>query len=446
MLAIVSGYWSWRVRHQRNYWLVRLITLSYMMAMPLVFLQLRQPDPISFLSTAIMLLLSLTPACWTTRQNLSFAMLLSWVVTGAIITIDVNPVTVALMFLLSLAALPTMWLGYRSRLQLPPVTGDWRGKQLPSLPWQNLGRVAGVTLGAGLLLALLLFLLPKPTIGQLSADVDRSWLEPLTQLNKPNAEKPGQVASASEFNQLAKKYAQLSPDLQTKLQVKTREIVQYQRRTTGQTDAGSTADQVQDLAAFLQTHAQPGTPNPQLVDSLLNNCVLPHSCQLQGSLAELDEAYALMAQSIDMTHNQPTTSNPDRPKSPEPNDPVNWAGATIVLIMGGVTIGCCTLWMLYDRQLRNYRQRLAQLPPLEQIYRQLLKHLKQQGLPPKRSPQSPLEYAALVGKKLPPPSAQIVDRISQAYAAWRYGHQPANIDLLQQLLQELIARHPQPAK
>jgi hypothetical protein len=32
MLAIVSGYWSWHVRHRRNYWLVRLITLSYMIA------------------------------------------------------------------------------------------------------------------------------------------------------------------------------------------------------------------------------------------------------------------------------------------------------------------------------------------------------------------------------------------------------------------------------
>jgi Domain of unknown function (DUF4129) len=393
-----------------------------------------------------MLLLSLTPACWTTRQNLSFAMLLSWVVTGAIITIDVNPVTVALMFLLSLAALPTMWLGYRSRLQLPPVTGDWRGEQLPSLPWQSLGRVAGFTLGAGLLLALLLFLLPKPTIGQLSADVDRSWLEPLTQFNRPDAQKPGQVASANEFNQLAQKYAQLSPDLQTKLQLKTQEIVQYQRRTNGQADAGSTADQVQDLAAFLQTHAQPGTPNPQLVDSLLHSCTLPHSCQLQGSPAELAEAYALMAQSIDITQNQPASNNPDRPKSPQPSNPVNWAGAMMILAMGGITIACCTLGMLYDRQLRKYRQRFAQLPPLEQIYRQLLKQLKQQGLPPKRSPQSPLEYATLVGKKLPPPSAQIVDRISQAYAAWLYGHKPANIDLLQQSLQELIARHPQKSK
>jgi Domain of unknown function (DUF4129) len=440
LLATASGYWSWCMRHHRDYWVVRLITLSYLIAAPVMFLKLGQSDfdPARFLSVAIMLLLALTPACWTTRQNLSFALLLSWVVTGVMITINVNPLTVTLMFLLSLVALPAMWLGYRSQINLPPLTGDWRVAQLPNLPWQNLGRVAGITLGFGLLLSLLLFLLPKPNIGQLSTDVDRAWLEPLAKLNKPATEKSEQVTSAGEFNQMAKRYAQLSPDLQTKLQVKTQEIVQYQRRTAGKIDPGSTADQVQDLAAFLETHTQLGATNPQLLDSLWNSCPQPQSCQMQGSRAELAEAYELMARSIDITQHRSPTLTPDHQKSPVPKDQVNWAGAMMLLVIGGLAIACCTLWVLYDRKLRNYRRRFAKLPPLEQIYRQLLKQLKNQGLPAKQSPQSPLEYAALVGDCLPPPSAQIVDRISVAYVAWRYGHKSANVDLMQRLLQELI--------
>lgn len=564
LLAMVAGCWSWLVRDGRNYWLVKLVTMSYLLVVPFVLGNMGL-----FTSSGAfvgMLLLALTPACWTTRQNLNFAMLLSWLAAGSLMAINVNPVTVALILLLSLLALPTMWLEYRSRLELPPLTWNWRIKQLKPIPWHYLARIAGIALGTGLMMALLLFLVPKPNLAQMAANLDYSWLAKLpkatstqtvgkaewvksripssgqagqtapnttvpaqpgqSSLANPSSEQlaqaipgtpvmgqspqpsstpvvgqseqvvagtpvsgqavldrpvigqsgqtisgipvmgqppqasssspvvgeSGQAVGVSDSRSMTEKYAQLSPTVKVQLQAKVQEIIQYQRQVTGKKDAGNVNEQLQDLSEFLQTHAQIGPTLSQPVESLLNNCPQPQSCHLQGSPAELKAAFDMMARStianpngtktalapaaIDQTN--PTTSQADSPQIRSPIDQVKGWQALGLLLVGALLIGGGFLWLRYEQEVRSYHRRVAQLPPLEQIYRQLLKQLCQQGLPAKRSPQSPTEYAVLVGNRLPMPSAQIVDRISQAYVAWRYGDKPANIDLMQRLLQQLI--------
>lgn len=73
------------------------------------------------------------------------------------------------------------------------------------------------------------------------------------------------------------------------------------------------------------------------------------------------------------------------------------------------------------------RRRLANLPPMQQIYQQMLALLKKLGYP-KHPAQTPCEYADGATQHHPPEQADIIEEISQAYVSWRYGEQPPNLD------------------
>jgi Domain of unknown function (DUF4129) len=451
-LATAAGCWSWLVRHVRNYWVVQLVTMSYLVLTPYILRNMGLDFSVSLVG---MLLLALNPACWTTRQHLSFAMFLSWLSAGMIMASNVNPVTVSLMLVLCLVALPTMWLEYRSRIDLPPLAWDWQVQQLTPIPWHSLVRVAGLTLGTGLMMALLLFLLPKPNLAQMAANLDYSWLDKLPQVSNPDARRidwgqsssphslgagvptPASSPSPAIASALPANPVMVAPS--TSVPSPTSIVL-----TVSPTPSNSLVAGQSGSATVLGQTPQIPSITPVIESSIPPSSPLPGNESGQPVAAVTSELRSLTEQSTPPTNRSPNASPPgDLPKNPNPIDQVPAWQAIGILLMGGVVIFCGFSWWRYERAVQGYHRRIAQLPPLEQIYRQLLKQLKQQGLPAKRSPQSPTEYATLVGKKLPPPSAQIVDRISQAYVAWRYGHKSANIDLLQQLLQELIALHPQ---
>ncbi|NEQ67866.1 MAG: DUF4129 domain-containing protein, partial [Symploca sp. SIO2D2] len=79
----------------------------------------------------------------------------------------------------------------------------------------------------------------------------------------------------------------------------------------------------------------------------------------------------------------------------------------------------------------RYRRWLAALPPMENLYQQMLKVLSAKGYR-KHPAQTPLEYAKTMGQKQPPTSAEVIDEISQAYVRWRYGGHKPNIQQLRQ--------------
>ncbi|NER21147.1 MAG: DUF3488 domain-containing protein [Symploca sp. SIO1C2] len=85
----------------------------------------------------------------------------------------------------------------------------------------------------------------------------------------------------------------------------------------------------------------------------------------------------------------------------------------------------------------RYRRWLAGLPPMENLYQQMLKVLSAKGYR-KHPAQTPLEYAKNMGQKQPSASAEVIDEISQAYVRWRYGGYQPNIQQLRQRFKSWI--------
>lgn len=115
-----------------------------------------------------------------------------------------------------------------------------------------------------------------------------------------------------------------------------------------------------------------------------------------------------------------------------------WVGLLIGL--GIITALCLGGWLGWSgwRSWR-YRRWLSHLPPMEALYQQLLNWLKQEGLG-KSVAQTPLEYAHSLRDRCPPPQADVIQEISNAYVQWRYGQRPQNLDYLRQQLRSLTQR------
>jgi transglutaminase-like putative cysteine protease len=99
-------------------------------------------------------------------------------------------------------------------------------------------------------------------------------------------------------------------------------------------------------------------------------------------------------------------------------------------------------WLSWNgwRALR-YRYWLAQLPPMEAIYQQMLHWLAVQGFR-KPSAQTPLEYVRQIQPHHSPERATVIGEISNAYVGWRYGGRSPNLTRLRQQLKNLKRRVP----
>jgi transglutaminase-like putative cysteine protease len=118
-----------------------------------------------------------------------------------------------------------------------------------------------------------------------------------------------------------------------------------------------------------------------------------------------------------------------------------WVGFFIGLILA---IALAFLGWLGWTQWRTWRYRrwLAGLPAMENLYQQMLRLLSTNGYT-KHPAQTPLEYARESRQHHTPPSAEVIDEISQAYVSWRYGNQTPNIKHLRQRLRDLIKSNQQ---
>lgn len=113
-----------------------------------------------------------------------------------------------------------------------------------------------------------------------------------------------------------------------------------------------------------------------------------------------------------------------------------WVGFFISLILA---IALAFLGWLGWNQWRTWRYRrwLAGLPPMENLYQQMLRILSTYGYT-KHAAQTPLEYARASRQHHASLSTEVIDEISQAYVIWRYGHQTPNLKYLRQRLRDLI--------
>lgn len=90
------------------------------------------------------------------------------------------------------------------------------------------------------------------------------------------------------------------------------------------------------------------------------------------------------------------------------------------------------------KRLSNWRDhlRLAKLPPMARLYRQMLRWSAAQGYA-KHPAQTPLEHANRADQHLQTVAAEVIAEITQAYVDWRYGRKIPPVSYLQQQLRRL---------
>jgi hypothetical protein len=102
----------------------------------------------------------------------------------------------------------------------------------------------------------------------------------------------------------------------------------------------------------------------------------------------------------------------------------------LLVLVGMSFIG----WLSWANwQQWRYRRWLASLPPMERLYRQMLRWLADQGIH-KHPAQTPLEFAQHSTHQHP--QGLTIQTIAQAYVGWRYGNQAPNLPDLQQRWQQ----------
>ena len=104
-----------------------------------------------------------------------------------------------------------------------------------------------------------------------------------------------------------------------------------------------------------------------------------------------------------------------------------------------LAVGLGLLGWLGWGQLKKlgYYRRLAKLPPMAQLYEEMLKVFKTKGYP-KHPAQTPLEYVNVSYQQHPQEQAEVIDEISSAYVSWRYGNNDQNVDYLRQKFKALV--------
>ncbi|NER79308.1 MAG: DUF4129 domain-containing protein [Leptolyngbya sp. SIO1D8] len=95
------------------------------------------------------------------------------------------------------------------------------------------------------------------------------------------------------------------------------------------------------------------------------------------------------------------------------------------------------------KQWRQY-SRLQKLPPVERVYQQMLAWLAEQGYP-KRSTQTPLEYAIALKQETRFARAEQVMTVIQTYMRWRYGNRSEDTGALKRQV-KLLAKGRSPQK
>ncbi|MCG9891610.1 MAG: DUF3488 and DUF4129 domain-containing transglutaminase family protein [Thermosynechococcaceae cyanobacterium MS004] len=120
-----------------------------------------------------------------------------------------------------------------------------------------------------------------------------------------------------------------------------------------------------------------------------------------------------------------------------------WSGILqLVFIAGGLGVGLWAAWQGWQSWRVFYW--LRQMPPMARLYHQMLHFLAEQGIQ-KHPSETPLEYARQVSRVYPAHKATIVQELSHAYMAWRYGSATPDLGQLQQHFKQLKQKGDRPS-
>jgi hypothetical protein len=500
-LMTAGAIWSYQRRHLIQTWMTRI---GFICAVVLVLISVigaflgqtiqRINDNGSLQSTGWLLLLTMLLVTmqmlrsWTLyyRINLSNSLFLSTllIIRAAASAPGWGFILVISIFLTGL--LPALLLIYRSVLKLPPVgissiPSSAKTLTEQSIPWQDLAKIALVSVAIGGILALFLphFQLSKlgikpPNLDQLSAEIveklplnqEGSGLQiPGISINatpSPGNSSPSITESPAASNSTPPPYAPLpspqvaqltavqqdistlaskAPPLTTAQSEQIQAQVQQLETAMNPTPTASNPvpvvdpTQVSKAANQLQTQLQQlKTPSPSPKPLPSNSKPSPSATSSAQPLSDLlKKKLAALQKQIDQSIT--TTPNPSASPSPSPKPSeapltpeqesrwTNIARVAAVLL----TLAAGLIWYLRQQQRQQKIQQrkdrsFNQLPTIERVYLLMLIELRKTGAyrPPTKTER---EFAHWTHPKYPGLLGQIIADISHDYVAWRYGKQ-----------------------
>jgi Domain of unknown function (DUF4129)/Transglutaminase-like superfamily len=256
------------------------------------------------------------------RKMLGYCMMMSWISIGIAASLSHNLNFIILLCSFAAIGIPTLMLDYRSRLNLRPVgivdlpTIEQLSYQ--HLPWQYLTKLAGMTIGIGLILSLFLPNFHVPDLSFQPAGLEKlTALAPKDRLSQPNPKSPSpqpqidptkivpkllrQPGNNNYPDPIKQDNLKLSPEIAAQLQAFTQKVL-----TTSPQPLGSDYDRAAYLAQYLKQHHQTGTQpsnlaDPKLIEQLIAPCQSnPTNCKLVGNKQDLPILYTSMLRSIDI--------------------------------------------------------------------------------------------------------------------------------------------------
>jgi protein-glutamine gamma-glutamyltransferase len=153
-LSIVGAIWSWYHRYERNIGVK--FGLAFAMIAALGYFVSHLVGSINDTRLVLAELLVQVQTIHTfdlpRRKDLGYSMTIGLILIAVAGTLSQTLAFAPLLLLFLTIALPGLWLDYRSRLQLVPVTiSNFTEIRQMGLPWQGLGKLLGIVLAIGLI-------------------------------------------------------------------------------------------------------------------------------------------------------------------------------------------------------------------------------------------------------------------------------------------------------
>jgi hypothetical protein len=339
-IMTIGSVWSWYRRYDAKHWLNWLVSIVMFAIlsgslMPILVRDVQaaidRTSPELKAQIAIELTLGLIIVGLLmglsfhlySRRILGYCMTMSWISIGIAASFSHNISFLILLCSFMAIGIPALMLDYRSRLNLSPIgianlpTVEQLSYQ--HLPWQYLTKLAGMTIGIGLILSLFLPNFHFPDLSFKPEGLEKlTALAPKDRLPTPNPNSPsppqpqidptkivpkllGQPGNNKYPDSIKQDNLKLSPEIVAQLQSFTQKVL-----ATSPQPLGSDYDRAAYLAQYLKQHHQTSTQisnlaDPKLIEQLIAPCKSdPTGCKLVGDRQDLPILYTSMLRSIDI--------------------------------------------------------------------------------------------------------------------------------------------------
>lgn len=339
-IMTIGSIWSWYRRYKAKHWLnwlVSIVMLAILTGCLLPILgrdvqtEIDRASPALKTQIAIELTLGLIVVGLLmglsfhlySRRILGYCMTMSCISIGIAASLSHNLNFLILLCGFMAIAIPTLMLDYRSRLNFSPIgivdLSSIERSSYHHLPWQYLIKLAGMTIGIGLILSLFLPNFHFPKLSFQPEGLDKfTALAPKDRLPEPNPKSPlspqiqtdpnkivpkllGQPGNNNYPDSIKQDNLKLAPEIAAQLQDFTQQVLK-----TSPQPLGSDYDRAAYLAQYLKQHHQDSSQpsslaDPKLIKQLIAPCEAnPTDCKLVSNNQDLPILYTSMLRSIDI--------------------------------------------------------------------------------------------------------------------------------------------------